>query len=100
MKFLYGDYPPHAALNYVWDARSPVGTIVASPYERRVRMVVVESGEANLGRWRAYERDVLADYRAAFGEDPPGIAGVGLMTDSDDTGERAVALYGDIALAP
>ena len=98
VRFLFGEYPPHAALNYIWDARTPAGTIVPNPYARRVRMIVVESGTANLGRWLAYERDVLADYRAAFGEEPPPIAGVGLMTDTDDTGERAVAWYGDLVL--
>ena len=93
-----GEYPPHAGLNYIWDARAPVGTVVPNPYERRVRMIVVESGTARLGRWLDYERDVLADYRAAFGEEPPPVAGVALMTDADDTGERAIAYYGDVAL--
>ena len=99
MRILYGEYPPHAGLNYIWDAHAPVGTVVPNPYADRVRMIVVESGTDHLGRWLAYERDVVADYRAAFGEDPPPISGVGLMTDSDDTGESAVAYYGDIALA-
>jgi hypothetical protein len=94
-----GEYPPHAGLNYVWDAHAPVGTTVPNAYERRVRMIVVESGAARLGRWLDYERDVLADYRAAFGEEPPPIAGVALMTDADDTGERAIAYYGDVTLS-
>ena len=98
VRLLFGEYPPHAGLNYIWDARAPVGTVVANPYARRVRMIVVESGTAGLGRWLAYERDVLADYRAAFGEEPPPIAGVALMTDADDTGEQALAYYGDIVL--
>ena len=98
VRFLYGEYPPHAGINYIWDARAPVGTVVANPYARRVQMIVVESGSANLGRWLAYERDVLADYRAAFGEEPPPIAGIAIMTDADDTGERAVAWYGDLIL--
>jgi hypothetical protein len=95
---LYGEPPPHAALNYIWDARSPVGTVVPNPYTARVRMVVVESGTARLGRWLAYERDVLADYRAAFGEEPPPISGIGIMSDADDTGESALAWYGDVTL--
>jgi len=93
-----GEYPPHAGLNYVWDAHAPVGTVVPNAYERRVRMIVVESGSARLGRWLDYERDIAADYRAAFGEEPPPVAGVALMTDADDTGERALAYYGDVVL--
>jgi hypothetical protein len=99
VRVLYGEYPPHAGLNYIWDAKAPVGTSVPNPYARRVQMIVVESGAANLGKWLAYERDVVADYRAAFNEDPPPIAGVGLMTDTDDTAERAVAWYGDVTPA-
>jgi len=93
-----GEYPPHAGLNYIWDAHAPVGTVVPNAYERRVRMIVVESGSARLGRWLDYERDIAADYRAAFGEEPPPVAGVALMTDADDTGERALAYYGDVVL--
>jgi hypothetical protein len=63
-------------------------------------MIVVDSGSAHAGKWRLHERDVVADYRAAFGEDPPPISGIALMTDADNTGESADAWYGDIVLAP
>ncbi len=99
LRILYGEEPPYAGLNYIWDARSPVGAVVPNPFTDRVRMFVVESGTARIGRWLDYERDLVADYRAAFGEDPPPISGIAIMTDSDNTGESAVAWYGDIALA-
>ncbi|HSE05771.1 MAG TPA: DUF3047 domain-containing protein [Methylomirabilota bacterium] len=35
-----------------------------------------------------------------MGAEPPRIVGVALMTDTDDTGERAVAYYDAITLAP
>lgn len=97
---LYGEAPPHASLMYVWDTRAPVGTSVPNPYTGRVRTIVVDSGSTQLGRWRAHERDLLADYRAAFGEEPPPISGVAIMTDADNTGGTAVARYGDVSLAP
>ncbi|MGZ8472135.1 MAG: DUF3047 domain-containing protein [Candidatus Deferrimicrobiaceae bacterium] len=40
------------------------------------------------------------DFRALFGEDPPAIGAVPLMTDTDNTGGEAVAYYGDIFLGP
>ena len=61
-----------------------------------MRVIVVESGSANLNRWREVRRDVVADFRAAFGEDPPAISGVAVATDTDNTGESATAFYGDI----
>ena len=99
-RVLYGEYPPHAGLNYIWDAKAPVGTVVANPFTDRVKMVVVESGPQHLRQWRAYERNIVADYRRAFGEEPPPISGIALMTDADNTGESAVAYYGDITMSP
>ena len=99
-RVVYGEHPPHAGLNYIWDSKAPVGTVVPNPFTDRVKMIVVESGAQRLRQWLLYERDVVADYRAAFGEDPPPIAGVALMTDADNTGETATAYYGDITLSP
>ena len=95
---LYGEYPPHAGLNYIFDARSAVGTVIPNPYTERVRMIVVESGTTRAGRWLDYERDIVADYRRAFNEDPPPLSGIALMTDTDNTGASAEAWYGDLEL--
>jgi hypothetical protein len=94
----YGKDVPAAALCYVWDGKAPVGTSVWSPYTDRVRVIVVESGSANLNRWREVQRDVVADFRAAFGEEPPAISGVAVASDTDNTGESVTALFGDIRL--
>jgi hypothetical protein len=99
-RLIYGQYPPHAGLNYVWDGGAAAGTITPNAYTARVRMIVVESGTARLGQWVAYERDILEDYRRAFGAEPPRISGVAIMTDADDTGGAATAYYGDVFLTP
>jgi len=96
LKLLYGEYPPIAAIDYIWEAREPRGSIFPNAYSSRVQMIVVESGGNELGRWIDERRDVLADYRRAFGGEPPAISGVAIMTDTDDTGESATAYYGDI----
>ena len=95
---MFGDDVPDTGLAYIWDSRAPPGTIVPNPYTDRVRMIVVESGSSRAGRWLSYERDIAADYRAAFGTDPPPVSGVAIMTDTDNTGERVRAWYGDVAL--
>ena len=94
-KVLFGDIPI-AALNYIWDTKTAVGTIVDNAYTDFAKMIVVESGGAKVGRWVEESRNVFEDYRQAFGEDPPLINGVAIMTDTDNTKERAVAYYGDI----
>jgi hypothetical protein len=92
-RLLYGRYPPRHVLNYIWDSRLPPGTILPNAYTDRARMIVVQSGAAGVGRWIGETRNVLEDYRQAFGGDPPPIEGVAVMTDTDDTGDRAVAWY-------
>lgn len=96
-RIIYGKDVPSAALCYVWATRAPVGTIAPNAYTGRVQMIVVESGAAQLGLWRGYERDVAADYRRAFGAEAPAVSGVVVSTDTDNTGAVAETYYGDIA---
>lgn len=95
-RLVYGQYPPHGALNYIWDSKAPRGTIVPNPYTDRAMMIVIESGAADVNRWMAEERNIYEDYKRAFGEEPSLISGVAIMTDTDNTGESATAYYGDI----
>jgi hypothetical protein len=93
-----GEPLPYAMLIYVWSNKIPVESTLPSPQIERIRMVVVESGNARLGQWLTYRRNVLEDYRRAFGADPGDIVAVGVLTDSDNTQQSARALYGDITL--
>ena len=94
-RVLFGDIPI-GALNYIWDGKSPVGTVVDNAFTDFAKMIVVESGPQRIGTWVEEERNVYEDYRLAFGEEPPAISGVAIMSDTDNTKERAVAYYGDI----
>jgi hypothetical protein len=96
IRLLYGEYPPLAAIDYIWESKAPVGTMVPNPYTDRVMMFVVESGSAKLDQWVSEERNVYEDYKKAFKEEPPMISGVAIMTDTDNTGESTTAYYGDI----
>ena len=95
-KLVYGKYPPKGALNYVWDARTPKGTTLDNPYTDRAKMIIVESGPEKVGQWVSGERNVYEDYKKLFGEEPPRIAFIAVMTDTDNTGESAVAYYDDV----
>jgi hypothetical protein len=95
-RLLYGQYPPLGAINYIWESKAPKGTVAPNPYVERVKMIVVESGAERLNQWVSEERNIYEDYKKAFGEDPPMISGIAVMTDTDNTGETATAYYGDI----
>ena len=97
---LSGRHLPYATLMYVMAERLPIGTIVPNPHTRRVQMIVAGNPATEAGTWHAVTRNVLEDYRRAFGEEPSTLLSVGVLTDTDNTGEHADAWYGDIALAP
>jgi len=97
---LYGEYPPGAVINYVWESRLPPESAYPSPYTARARTLVVRSGPAEVGRWVEERRDVYEDYRRLFGAEPSRLAGIAVMTDTDDSGERAEAWYDAIILRP
>jgi len=100
IKLFYGEYPPIASLVYVWASHGQLGAILDSAYTSRVKIIVLESGAAKKGQWLSEKRDIQADYRAAFGVgEIPMISGVAIMTDSDNTGEHAMAWYGDIVFS-
>ncbi len=97
-KVFAGEPLPYAMLIYVWSNHLPVESTLPSPQIDRIRMVVVESGPERLGRWLTYRRNVLEDYRRAFGEEPGDLVAVGMLTDTDNTQQRARSWYGDITL--
>ena len=101
-RLFFGSELPVAALCYVWDNRHPPGTQAWNAYSDHVRMIVVESGAADAGRWKEESRDVAADWRASFGARWPGpvpdIDGLVVSSDTDQTGEAVTAWFGDVRL--
>ncbi len=87
------------ALNYIWANRLPKGDFVSNAFTANARMLAVQSGAEMAGRWISEQRDILADYRRLFGEDPPPAGALAIMTDTDNTGVEAIAWYGDITLS-
>ena len=90
-RVLYDKYPPHSTLSYVWTGHEIPERIFTSPYTEKARIVVLEKGKRRVGQWVEESVNVLTDYRQAFGKDPPAIAGIAVMSDTDNTGGSAVA---------
>lgn len=86
------------AINYIWANRLPKGAALPNAFTANAMMLAVESGAAASGTWLHEERDILADYRRLFGEEPGEATAIAIMTDTDNTGSSATAWYGDIFL--
>jgi hypothetical protein len=92
-----GEAPPYATLMYVWDSKAAVGSVIVNPRTDRIRKIVVDSGPQGLKRWREHQRDVAADFRRAFGEEPGPLLAIAVMTDSDNTKSKSTAWYGPLS---
>ena len=90
-KTIYGKYPPHSTLNYVWTGHHLPERFIVSPYTEKARIVILEKGRQRVGQWVEESVNVIDDYRQAFGKDPPAIAGLAVMSDTDNTEASAVA---------
>jgi len=95
---LSGREMPYATLMYIWSGNSALDSVVDNTFTSRVKMIAVDSGSQHTGQWRKHARDLSADYRTAFGEEPGDVIGVALLTDTDNTKSQVKALYGDIEL--
>jgi hypothetical protein len=90
-KRLFDEDLPLSTLVYIWANREDEKGIITNAYASDARMIVLQKGKKNLGRWIVEERNILDDYRRAFGTDPPAMATLGIMNDSDNTKEASVS---------
>jgi hypothetical protein len=97
-RLVSGQEPPFATLMYIWENQQALGTVIGSSHSGRIKMVVAGSGVDRLGQWKQFERNYVDDYRRAYGEAPGRLIGIGILTDTDNTGGRIEAFYGDVRL--
>ncbi len=92
---------PAATLCYVWDHKLAVNTELPNAFTRRVRYVVLTSGDSQLKTWLPQERDLVSDFRRAFGEETdtiPPLIGLAIGADADNTGGSSLGYVGDVTL--
>ncbi|HET7527689.1 MAG TPA: DUF3047 domain-containing protein [Burkholderiaceae bacterium] len=96
-----GEDVASATLCYTWDERQEAGTMLESPFTRRVRYMVLRGQGEPLQQWRSEQRDLRADFLRLFGSEAstvPPLVGVAVSADSDNTHGHSLALVGELAL--
>jgi hypothetical protein len=84
-------------LAYVWDPILPPNTIQRSRKAPTVTFVVVRSGAGGLTQWLTERRDVRADYRRVYDEEPDAPRAIALSIDTNDTRAPSAGFVGPIA---
>lgn len=77
-------------LTYVWGGSAPRGSRMVNPYlEEDGALIVLRPSRTATGLWLMEEVDYVADFRAAFGYDPPQPEFLAISSDSDDSVSRS-----------
>jgi hypothetical protein len=95
-----GQTLPYATVMYVWGSKVAVDSITTSSRSARIKMIAVAADDQGIGKWQSYTRNLVEDFKRAFGEEPGNVTSIELMTDTDNTQGDAQAYYGDISVGP
>lgn len=86
------------SIRYTWSSTLAKGTELSKLFGNQ-KIVVVESGTDNTGKWITFQRNIVEDYRRLFGDDPPKKPlAILILSDGDSTGSWVEADYDDIKL--
>jgi hypothetical protein len=86
------------AIVYIWDTTAPAGLMEdTSPVPfMTVKVVVLRSGPADLGKWVSETRNVYNDYKKLYASEPPTVNGVRLQSNSQHTGTSGEGYFADV----
>lgn len=74
---------------------SAPGSVIQDPGNPR-QILVVEGGREKLGQWLTYKRNLYEDFKRLYGEEPRSLIFIGILNDTDQTGQEAVSYIADL----
>ncbi len=83
-------------LEYIWSEDLPLNTVITNKNFRNLKLIVIESGTKNLGKWVPVERNIYEDFKRAFGSQPPEAGAIAIMTNANNSNSSAEAQYDEI----
>jgi len=81
---------------YLWSSHLKPGYIINDPGNPMQKLMVIEGGGVNLGKWLSYRRNLYDDYKKLYGEEPRHLIFVGIINDTDQTGQEATSYISDL----
>jgi hypothetical protein len=81
---------------YLWSSHLQPGDTINDPGKPWQKLMVIEGGSSNLGKWLSYRRDLYEDYKKLYGGEPRQLIFIGILNDMDQTGQEAVSYIADL----
>ncbi len=94
LRLARGSDAPGRILDFVWGGMRPQGTLLKRSGTGALR--ILRTPDAPVDTWLEERVDIVAEFREAFGWDPPDPTHIGITSDSDDTGRAIDAMVVDI----
>jgi len=91
---------PPDTLGYAFTSSQPLGKTITSQRFDNVKFIPVATAQGYAGGWVEVERDLAADYKAAFGRKAPRVKAIGIKSDANNTDGRAAAIIDSIEILP
>ena len=86
-------------LCYIFENDGPKETVLTSTKEPTAKYLILRTAKTDkTGEWYQERRNVLADYKKAFGKTPSKAGVIGVQIDSNDTESSGEAFYKNIEL--
>lgn len=82
-------------LAYIWDSTVSKGTLgeAPAPLFKKIFALVMQSGQAGLGTWMTERRNLIEDYKKAYGDAPEALEGIRIQINSQHTKSRAESYW-------
>lgn len=88
------------SIRYTWSSTLEKGKELSKFFGNQ-KIVVMGTGDNNLGQWQTFERNIVEDYRRLFGDDPPETPiAILILSDGNDTNSVVKADYDNLMLKP
>ena len=84
------------ALNYVWSSNTMPPDKWPNAFTNKAVMIPLRTSNDATGEWNVEKVNIRTDMQQYLGIDIKQIAGVAIMTDTDNSGNFVTANYGDI----
>jgi hypothetical protein len=81
---------------YLWSSHHQPGDVIKDPGKPWQKLMVIEGGTHNLGKWMSYKMNLYEDYKKLYGEEPRRLIFIGILNDTDQTGQEAVSYIADL----
>jgi Protein of unknown function (DUF3047) len=94
---------PAATLCWVWGGKEKHDELLPSPFSKRLRYIVLRNAGDPTAMWLEESRDVVADFKRAFGDEAlqvPPLMGVSVGADADNTAGHSISHVSGLRFLP